>query len=260
MFILLSPAKKLHDEPPVPAVEPTLPTFIDEARVLTERARELGLHDLKRLMNLSDNLASLNLDRFGRWTSDHRDGTPAILTFAGDVYVGLDAGSLTDDDLRWAQDHVGILSGLYGLLRPLDRIHPYRLEMGSQLSNARGKNLYEFWADTLAQRVAELTAEHDDPTVLNLASQEYAKAVPPAATGLRWITPVFQDVKDGKARTLSFYAKTARGAMARWAIEHRVTRAEELRSAEVLGYRLDAAASTEDRWVFRRAQPAGKAA
>jgi len=258
VFTLLSPAKKLNEDLADRSIDLTLPTFIDDARVLAERARELGLTDLKRLMNLSDNLAALNLDRFGRWTSDHRDGAPAVLTFAGDVYVGLDAASLTDADLAWAQDHVGILSGLYGLLRPLDRMHPYRLEMGSALNNARGKDLYAFWGDRIARRVHELASKHDDPTIVNLASQEYARAVPPDGLGLPWVTPIFQDIKDGKARTLSFYAKTARGAMARWIIEHRIDRADQLRDADVLGYRFDASASTEDRWVFRRPQPPPK--
>lgn len=258
MFVLLSPAKKLQLDPAPRSISSTEPYFTQDSIELAERAKGLDVGDLKALMNLSDNLATLNVERFASWSPDHSEGTPAVLTFAGDVYQGLDAHQLSEADLRWAQDHVGILSGLYGLLRPLDRIHPYRLEMGTSLHTDRGRNLYAFWGDKIARRIHEIATSHPEPTVLNLASQEYFRAVDQNALDLPVITPVFQDVSKGKARTISFYAKQARGALARWIVEHRITRPIEVREAVVMDYRYDEQASTETRWVYRRPKPPPK--
>jgi uncharacterized protein len=260
MLALLSPAKKLDARPIEVEVDATRPALLDHTRALMETARELSPGDLSNLMSISENLASLNHERFQAWEADHTDqnSLPAALTFAGDTYVGLDARSLTADDLAWAQDHVAILSGLYGLLRPLDRMQPYRLEMGTRLATHRGEDLYAFWDDHIARRIQALTAGHDDPTIVNLASKEYFSAVRRGALDRPVITPVFQDVSGGKARTISFYAKQARGAMARWIITERATRVDALRDARPLGYTFDADASTDTRWVYRRPKPPPK--
>jgi hypothetical protein len=206
-------------------------------------------------MHLSDNLATSTWERFQQLSLAPEGGRPAALTFAGEVYQGLDAWSLSADDLAWAQDHLAILSGLYGLLRPLDRLQPYRLEMGTKLDNPRGKDLVSFWRAVVTRRVDALVAGHADPTVVNLASDEYFSAVDRKGLTARVVTPVFQDIKDGKARALFLFVKRARGAMARWIVEHRAERAEQLKEAAVHDYRFVPEASDDVRWVFRRPQP-----
>ena len=260
MFALLSPAKKLDANPVDLDLEPTVPPLLDQATALMDTVRPLGPGDLSALMSISDNLATLNHARFQAWSPTHDDtnSLPAALTFAGDTYVGFDARSLSENDLTWAQEHVGILSGLYGLLRPLDRIQPYRLEMGTRLDNPRGRNLYAWWDDRIADQVSTRAESHTDPTVVNLASNEYFKAVGKRRLRVPVITPAFKDVKNGKARVISFYAKRARGAMARWMVTHRVEHAEALKAAEPLGYRFDPESSTETRWVYTRPQPPKK--
>jgi uncharacterized protein len=223
--------------------------------VILERARGLDAAALAQKMHLSEALATSTWERFQQMSFAPDGGRPALLTFAGDVYQGLDAATLSAADLAWAQDHVAILSGLYGLLRPLDRMRAYRLEMGTKLENPRGKDLVSFWREVLTPRVDALVAGHPDPTVVNLASDEYFSALDKKRLRARVVTPVFQDVKDGNARALFLFVKRARGAMARWMIEHRVERAEELQGAEVLGYRFLPEASEGTRWVFRRPQP-----
>lgn len=260
MLTLLSPAKKLDESPVSTSLSPTRPALLDQTEQLMQTARHLTRKDLAELMSLSDNLASLNHERFQAWQTEHTpdNSLPAALTFAGDVYQGLDARSLDDDALAWAQDRVVILSGLYGLLRPLDLIQPYRLEMGTRLKTERGKSLYDFWGTRLAEGLDARLADHDDPTIVNLASQEYFGAVPSKALVHPVLDVAFQDVSDGKARTISFYAKRARGAMTRWIIEQRVDRAEGLKDAVVDDYRYDAQASTPRKWVFRRPKPPPK--
>lgn len=256
MYILLSPAKKLVEPPAVPGLPATEPELMDQTERLLTTARRKKPRDLKKLMHISDALAELNHRRFQTlatpFTPDN--ARQAALSFAGDVYRGLDAASLDADDLAWAQDRVGILSGLYGLLRPLDLMQPYRLEMGTALRTRRGSNLYAFWGDRLRKLVDARAAERGDGVVVNLASKEYSKAL---GTGLRaaQVTPVFQDLKDGAARQLMFFAKQARGGMTRWAIQHRVDRAEQLKDCDALGYRFVAEASTDTTWVFQRPQP-----
>lgn len=253
MFVLLSPAKSLVEPPAAPDRPATLPRLLDQAEQLAAVARKQSPKQLAALMDLSEDLATLNADRFARWSVAHdpQEARQAVLSFNGDVYRGLDAASLSADDLVWAQDHVGILSGLYGLLRPLDLIRPYRLEMGSALKTRRGPNLVAFWRDRLTAAVRDAAAGRP---IVNLASQEYFGAVQPEGLG-RVITPVFQDLKDGKARTLGFFAKQARGAMTRWIVERRLTDPEGLRACDAMGYRLAPEASRGDRWVFQREQP-----
>ena len=205
-------------------------------------------------MELSDALATLNVGRYVAWqraaTTDN--SKPAVLAFNGDVYEGLDANTLKPADLAWAQDHVVILSGLYGALRPLDRLQPYRLEMGTSLANAHGKDLYAFWGDALAQHLSERLAGQADPVVVNLASQEYSKAALRPALKARVVDCQFEDWKGGRYKIISFYAKRARGLMCRWAIEHRARSPKALQGFAVEGYAFDACVSTVDRMVFRR--------
>lgn len=257
MLILISPAKRLDfSEKPV-GLEPTKPQFLSEAHKLVDRARELSRGDLKSLMNLSDDLAALNFERFKAFKKKaNAVGTkPALLSFAGDVYVGLDAASLSDADLAFAQDHLCILSGLYGILRPLDLIQPYRLEMGRALSNPQGKDLYAFWGDKLARSIDKTVNTHDHPVVINLASNEYFTAARPEHLKARIITPVFRDIKDGKARTLSFFAKKARGLMAREIITSRAESPDDLKAMTLDGYTWREDMSSDDKWVFARNQP-----
>ncbi len=263
MIVLLSPAKNL-DFSPAPASAPdfTAPRLLEETRALSKVARKLTRAQLKGLMGLSDDLAQLNHQRFKAFAgTPEADGTmAAAFAFAGDVYRGLDARSLDAKSLAFAQDHIRMLSGLYGLLRPLDAIEPYRLEMGTKLANPRGENLYAFWGARIAEQInADLPAK-GPRTIVNLASKEYFSAVDRAALDADIITPAFKDIKDGKARVLFMYAKRARGLMARWIAEHQITNPTALRDFDVEGYRFDAAASTATDWVFTRPQPAKKAA
>lgn len=253
MLTVISPAKSL-DMNPV-EIEPTEPQFPDDALRLAKTMRNLTLKDLRGLMGISEDLAKLNRDRFRAYEAEPSDDRvkPAALAFAGDTYKGLEAGSMSDDALRWAQDRLRILSGLYGLLRPLDAIQPYRLEMGSRLKTRRGKNLYDYWGDQLAKELNRLAGEVETDTLLNCASQEYFGAVDREALGLRVVTPVFLEDKGGKRSVVSFYAKQARGAMARFVAENRIEDAEGLRDFDTGGYRYDAEASEEDKPVFVRA-------
>ena len=260
MLTLLSPAKKLNMDPAGTGVPVTQPRLQDDTREIATVAKTQTAEDLKRLMHISDKLAEMNFERFQAFNLDNRSNTakPAGLAFDGDVYWGLEADSLSDETLSYAQDHLRILSGLYGVLRPMDAIQPYRLEMGTKMKNGRGKSLYEFWGGRIAERLNEDLAGHADTTVVNLASNEYFKAVDAAALGRTVIGAKFLNVKDGKARNLMYYAKHARGSMARWIMENRVDRADGLKDFNAGGYALDAAASTETELVFTRAQPAVK--
>jgi len=259
MFILLSPAKTLIDPPAATGLPQTLPAFLEDTHALVDTARELSTSQLKDLMGISDKLATLNHDRFQAFSSrfGEDNARQAALSFNGHVYQGLDAATLTAEDLAFAQDHVGILSGLYGLLRPMDLMQAYRLEMGTALPTARGRDLYGFWGDRIA---AEINRRADGRPIVNLASNEYFKAAKTSALATPVITPIFRDVKDGKARTLAFFAKKARGAMTRWVVQNRVTDVERLRDCEVDGYRFDADASTDAKWTFSRPQPPKKTA
>jgi len=206
-------------------------------------------------MDLSDALATLNVARYGAWsrTFSADNSKQAVLAFNGDVYEGLDAGSLSQADLDWAQTHLGILSGLYGILRPLDWMQPYRLEMGTKLPNPRGKDLYAWWGDTLAEHLNQQLAEQGDNVIVNLASQEYFKAVDRKALSARVVECVFEDYKGGHYKIISFYAKRARGLMARWAIRQRASTPRQLEGFDLEGYAFHPAASSPERLVFRRA-------
>jgi cytoplasmic iron level regulating protein YaaA (DUF328/UPF0246 family) len=256
MLIVLSPAKTLnfdHVEQPPFTTEPRL---LDEAQTLINRLRKLSSPKLQELMSISPALATLNRARYQQWAPDHGPSTtkPAAFAFDGDVYDGLRARTLDAQALQWAQDHVRILSGLYGVLRPLDRMRPYRLEMGSVLPVARSKNLYSFWGHQPAQMLASDAKLIGATTLVNLASDEYFRAVDRNVLGLRVIQPVFQDeTPDGSFKVISFLAKRARGAMARAIIERRIAAPEQLRKISIEGFVLEPQYSDDERWVFRRA-------
>lgn len=257
MLILLSPAKNLDWSAPPEALPRTAPRLAKETSALVKIAKTLKASDLKRLMDLSDKLAELNADRYKAFDpkAPPEAGKQAALAFNGDVYQGLQAKTLAPDDFAFAQQHVRILSGLYGLLRPLDAIQPYRLEMGVKLANPKGEDLYDYWGDRIARLLLEDLAGHDDPTIVNLASDEYASAVPQKALKAPVVTPRFLDVKDGKARPVFMFVKRARGLMARYAIDKRINRAEDLKAFAVEGYTFDAKASDARSWTFVRPQP-----
>ena len=252
MLVVISPAKRLDwAERDVSVTEPA---FQDDAIRLSKTARNLTLGDLKKLMDLSDDLARLNRDRY-RVFSDTPEANatrPAALAFAGDTYQGLEATSLDTDEMAWAQDHLRILSGLYGVLRPLDSIQAYRLEMGSKLKTRRGKNLYEYWRDQLSKALNAQASEIGSEVLVNCASQEYFGAVDPKALKLRVVTPVFMEDKAGTPKIVSFFAKKARGAMARYIIQHRLTDPKGLLDFDSGGYEYRPDLSDEDKPVFVR--------
>jgi len=252
LLIVLSPAKRLDFTEADPALPASERRFREDTASLARTARGRTVAELRRLMSLSDDLAKLNRARFQAFDAESSDGVQAAFAFAGDVYEGLKARDLDAPALGWAQDHIRILSGLYGLLRPLDRIQPYRLEMGTRLKTRRGSSLYDFWGDRLS-KCLNLDAEgHSDPTLVNLASQEYFGAVDARALKLPVVTPHFRESKDGESRIISFFAKKARGGMARFAIDERIEKAEDLKAFDRDGYRFDKAASTGSDWIFIR--------
>ena len=260
MLTLLSPAKKLNMNPVETASPVTRPRLRDDTRELATVAKTQSAKDLKSLMHISDKLAEMNFERFQAFNLDNKSNSakPAGLAFDGDVYWGLEADSLADDALSYAQDHLRILSGLYGVLRPMDAIQPYRLEMGTKMATGRGKSLYDFWGTRIADRLNDDLNGHADATVVNLASNEYFKAVDRESLRGQVIGAKFLNVKDGESRSLMYYAKHARGSMARWIMENRVDRADGLRDFNDGGYSLDASASTETELVFTRPQPPKK--
>ena len=260
MLLVLSPAKTLDLSPVDPDLPASAPQAHKDVVALAAVTRRLKAADLKRLMDISDKLAALNLQRFKAFDATAQDaGLQAALMFAGDVYDGLEARGLDAAALAWAQDRLRILSGLYGLLRPLDRIQPYRLEMGVRLATRRGQTLYDFWGDRIAKALNAAASSHDDPTVVNLASQEYFHAVDRMALKRPVIACVFRQERDGRSRNLALYSKTARGLMARYAIDHRLDRADDLKGFDRAGYRYAQQASDAQTYVFTRIQPKPKA-
>ena len=260
MLTLLSPAKKLNMDAYEGGLDVTQPRLLDDMKSLAKTAKTQSQDDLKRLMHLSDNLAALNHERFSTFNLDNRSNTmkPAGLAFDGDVYWGLEAKSLSDTDLDYAQDHVRILSGLYGLLRPMDVIQPYRLEMGTKLENERGASLYDFWGRQISDLLLDDLNGHHDQTIVNLASNEYVKAVDRKALGRPMIDVKFLEVKDGKSRPIQYYTKFGRGVFARWIIQNRVNHVADLKDFAENDYVFDADRSTDDTLVFERPQPPKK--
>ena len=254
MLIVLSPAKRLDFTEPSADLPATNRRFVDDTSTLSKTARNQTQADLRHLMGISTDLAKLNQARFKAFEPDALDvGVQAAFAFAGDVYQGLEARSLDKGGLAFAQDHLRILSGFYGLLRPLDRIQPYRLEMGVRLKTRRGSSLYDFWGDRISKQLNADAEGQKDPTLVNLASQEYFGAVDAKALKLPVVTPHFREEKDGASRIISFFAKKARGTMARFAIDERIETASDLKAFDRDGYRFQKAASTETDWIFTRA-------
>lgn len=254
MLIVLSPAKSLDYETPVRIAEHTLPAFIDRSAELIDVLRQFSPDALASLMHISDQLAVLNVTRYDQWSKTFTtdNARQAILAFNGDVYEGLDAPAMTPQQLSYLQQHVRVLSGLYGILKPLDLMQPYRLEMGTKLTNKAGKDLYAFWGDTLAEFLKAELARHKEQVLVNLASEEYFKAVKLKALAARVVSPVFEDFKGGKYKIISFYAKRARGLMARYAAINGITNAEQLKEFDLEGYGFEEGASSDNKWVFRR--------
>jgi cytoplasmic iron level regulating protein YaaA (DUF328/UPF0246 family) len=258
MLVILSPAKTLDYESPVPPLPLTTPGFIPESEALVGLLRDLSVQEVAKLMDLSDKLAALNVARFAEWSPEFNEANSraAVLAFKGDVYEGMEAWTFSGADHDFAQRHLRILSGLYGLLRPLDRLQPYRLEMGTALANPRGRNLYAFWGDTLAHALNDVLAGLGDEVLVNLASEEYNRAALTPALQARVITPQFREVKDGTSRIVSFYAKRARGRMAGWIVRNRITDPAALAEFDLDGYALHKGLSEEGGLVFTRPMPA----
>tara|TARA_B100000315_G_scaffold250997_1_gene284888 strand:- start:342 stop:1127 length:786 start_codon:yes stop_codon:yes gene_type:complete len=254
MLALVSPAKKLDFEDLGRPLSHTEPDFLSDTRHLVARARKLKKSEIQQLMNLSDDLTDLNYKRFKAFSSQPStdNAKQAVMAFAGDTYIGLDSATLAEKDLNYAQDHLRILSGLYGLLRPLDLIQPYRLEMGRRLTNKRGENLYDFWGDKLAKGINKVVKEHQDSAVINLASNEYFKAANKKAIKSRVITPVFKEIKGDREMVIGFLAKKARGTMTRFMLQNRIENSEDLKSFTEDRFKFQSDQSDENKWVFSR--------
>jgi len=251
MLIVISPAKTLDFETDPVTTTYSQPRFLPQSQQLIDELQSLSVTDVATLMKLSDKLAALNVARFQTWQTpfDLDNAKQAVLAFKGDVYTGLDADTLDEADLAFAQQHLRILSGLYGVLKPLDLMQPYRLEMGTKFTNKQGKDLYQFWGDTLRE---SLESELADGVLVNLASNEYFKAAQAKKLNARIITPVFKDLKNGQYKIISFYAKKARGLMSRYIIQQRLDDPEQIKQFDTDGYRFSEEMTSGDDWVFIR--------
>lgn len=254
MLIVLSPAKSLDYKTPPTTNISTTPALMAQASRLIDIVRRKSAEEIADLMSISPALSQLNVARYAAWSESPlpQNTKQAVLAFNGDVYEGLDAASLTGKQMAYMQDHLRILSGLYGVLRPLDMLQAYRLEMGTMLENARGKNLYAFWGGDIAENLNQLPALQHDHVLINLASEEYFKAVKLSVLNAEVITPVFQDWKNGRYKIISFYAKRARGLMARYCAVNQIKKAEKLKKFAVDGYAYCEEESDGNKWVFRR--------
>ncbi|EJF7712503.1 peroxide stress protein YaaA [Providencia rettgeri] len=258
MLITISPAKTLDYESPLATQQFTQPELLSESQKLINVCRKLTPADIASLMKISDKLAGLNAARFAEW---HTDFTPenarqAILAFKGDVYTGMQAETFSQNDFEFAQSHLRILSGLYGVLRPLDLMQPYRLEMGISLKNTRGKNLYEFWGDIITKQLNQALAQQKDQILVNLASDEYFKSVNTKKLDGQIIKPIFLDEKNGKYKVISFYAKKARGLMSRFIIQNKLTKTDQLTDFNLEGYQFDESQSKGNELIFTRPEQA----
>ncbi len=254
MLIVISPAKKLDFESLPQTDDFTIPDCLDDASELIKTLRKYSPKQLEKLMHLSSNLAKLNHDRYHDWSLpfNPQNAKQAILTFKGDVYAGMNIESFSADDLNFTQDHLRILSGLYGLLRPLDLMQPYRLEMGTRLQNERGKNLYEFWGNKITELLNTQLKEQDTDTLVNLASNEYFKSVKPKALKGKIITPVFKEKKDDSYKIIGIYAKKARGMMSAFILKNKLDNIEQIKEFKEAGYAYNPDLSSETDWAFCR--------
>jgi len=256
MLIVISPAKTLDYDTPAVTKKFSQPQMLDDSELLVETMRGYSANKISKLMSISPKLAELNRDRYETWSRPFKksNAKQALLAFKGDVYVGLDAQNFSDDDFVYAQEHLRILSGLYGALRPLDLMQPYRLEMGTRLKNSKGNNLYEFWDTKITDRLNKQLKKLKSDTLLNLASNEYFKSVKKDNLNATIITPVFKDWKTDKYKMISFFAKKARGLMSAWVIQNQIDNAKDLKKFKVAGYKYSAAESTPESPIFLRKQ------
>lgn len=254
MLAVISPAKTLDFKTPLPNIGATQPNFLPQSEDLVQLCRKFNPAELASLMHISDKLAGLNVARFMEWQLEHNEenARQAMFAFKGEVYSGLDAYSLTLEDIQFAQEHLRMLSGLYGILRPLDLIQPHRLEMGTKLINEKGKNLYEFWGNQLAQNMQNFPESRGSEVLINLASDEYFKALKPYLKKMTVIKPIFLDEKNGRYKVISIYAKKARGLMCRYLIQNRLNDPKVLKAFDLGGYAFCQAESTKTEWVFKR--------
>lgn len=254
MLILISPAKTLDYQSDLATQRYTQPELLAYSQQLIDVARTLSEPQVASLMSISDKLASLNVTRFHEWQPKFtpENARQAILAFKGDVYTGLQAEDFSEEDFDFAQQHLRMLSGLYGVLRPLDLMQPYRLEMGIRLNNPRGKDLYQFWDDIITDTLNQALADQGDNILINLASDEYFKSVKPRKLDAEIIKPVFLDEKNGQFKVISFYAKKARGLMSRYIIQNKLTHPEQLQAFNLEGYAFDESASQQNEWIFKR--------
>lgn len=254
MLLVISPAKNLDYETPAKTKQKSEPEFLDDAQQLIDELRELAPQDISSLMGISDKLGVLNYDRYQEWSTPFTEDNAkqAVLAFNGDVYTGLDANSFKADEFKFAQKHLRILSGLYGLLKPLDLMQPYRLEMGTKFANQRGKDLYQFWGETITEALNKQLKSVKSDVLVNLASNEYFKSVKPKLLNAEVITPVFKDWKGDKYKIISFYAKKARGLMAAYIIKNKLTDVEAIKGFDYEGYSFNEGMSSAKEWVFTR--------
>ena len=257
MLAVISPAKRLDFERPVPTRKHSLPVFLKESKELICNLRQQSPADIAALFNISAKLADLNYQRYAEWQTPFNasNAKPAMLAFNGDVYVGLDANTYSERDFGWAQKHLRILSGLHGILKPLDLIQPYRLEMGVALNNSRGEDLYNFWGDKVTTELNKALAEQKQPILINLASNEYFGVLEPDRIDARIITPTFRDLKNGRYMFMSFFAKKARGLMSSYLVKNRVSTLKALKAFDCNGYYYSKELSRGDDWVFLRDKP-----
>ena len=257
MLIVISPAKTLDFETPASTNKNTLPDFLDDSAELIDQLKRLEPDKIGDLMSISPKLATLNSNRYHQWSLPFNlnNAKQSALAFKGDVYTGLDAESFNPDELAFAQNHLRILSGLYGVLRPLDLIQAYRLEMGTQFNNSRGKDLYAFWGDIITESINQDLKKQQNSALVNLASNEYYKSIKADKLNTNVITPVFKDQKNGVYKIISFFAKKARGLMSRYIIQHKLTNPEDIKGFNLAGYSFNTNASNKGEWVFTRDNP-----
>ena len=257
MLVTLSPSKGQDFDIPMPDADYSVPAQLDQSQILIDELRDYAPPQIETMMSISENLANLNFERFQQFHTPFNadNARPALFAFKGDVYSGIDSASFSKADLAYAQDHLRILSGLYGALRPMDLIQPYRLEMKTKLKNPRGANLYEFWGNQITDSLNDVLAQQEHSVLVNLASNEYYKSVKPKQVNGRILNIDFKETKDGKTRIIAFYAKKARGMMADFILRNRIESPEGIQDFDTAGYKYSPALSTTDKWVFERPQP-----
>ena len=254
MLLVISPAKTLDFETKYTVKQATKPKFLDDAAELIALMREYSPDDIVKLMGVSEKIALLNAERYSNWHTPFNlsNAKPSILAFKGDVYTGMNASSFSEQDFKYAQQHLRILSGLYGMLKPLDLMQAYRLEMGIKLPTEKGSNLYDFWGDKITKAINQQLKKLDSDILVNLASNEYFNSIDRKLLKARIITPVFKDYKNGKYKIISFFAKKARGLMSAYIIQNEIKDVEKIKQFDTAGYRFDAASSQDDEWIFLR--------